>query len=44
MLVETLKAAKILKKEKIDIEVIDPRTLTPLDKETIINSVKKLGD
>ena len=43
MLVETLKAAKILKKEKIVIEVIDPRTLTPLDKETIIKSVKTTG-
>ena len=43
MLIETLKAAKILEKEKIQAEVIDPRTLTPLDKETIINSVKKTG-
>jgi len=32
-----------LKEEGIDIEVIDPRTLVPLDKETIINSVKKTG-
>jgi len=28
-------------KDKIDIEVIDPRTLVPLDLETIITSVKK---
>ena len=27
----------------MDIEVIDPRTLVPLDRETIINSVCKTG-
>ena len=27
----------------MSIKVIDPRTLVPLDKETIINSVKKTG-
>ena len=31
----------IYDKKGIDIEVIDPRTLNPLDKELIINSVKK---
>lgn len=30
-------------RSKIDIEVIDPRTLIPLDKNTIISSVKKTG-
>jgi pyruvate dehydrogenase E1 component beta subunit len=30
-------------KNKISVEVIDPRTLVPLDKDTIINSVKKTG-
>ncbi len=30
-------------KDKIDIELIDLRTLSPLDTETIINSVKKTG-
>ena len=39
--VQALEAAKILEKEGIDIEVIDPRTINPLDKGTIINSVKK---
>jgi pyruvate/2-oxoglutarate/acetoin dehydrogenase E1 component len=39
--VQALEAAKILEKEGIDIEVIDPRTIHPLDKDTIINSVKK---
>jgi acetoin:2,6-dichlorophenolindophenol oxidoreductase subunit beta len=36
-------AAKKLVAEDISIEVIDPRTLMPLDEETIINSVKKTG-
>ena len=31
-------------KNKIDIEVIDPRTLVPLDIDTIINSVKKTNN
>jgi pyruvate/2-oxoglutarate/acetoin dehydrogenase E1 component len=39
--VQTLEAAKILEKEGIDIEVIDPRTIHPLDKDMIIHSVKK---
>lgn len=38
-----LKAAGQLQDEGISCEVIDPRTLWPLDKETIINSVKKTG-
>lgn len=41
MVQEAIKAAKELKKEGIDSEVIDPRTLVPLDKETLIKSVKK---
>lgn len=36
-------AAKELEKEGISVEVVDPRTLVPLDKETIINSVRKTG-
>jgi pyruvate/2-oxoglutarate/acetoin dehydrogenase E1 component len=38
-----LTAAKQLKKEGIGVEVVDPRTLVPLDKETIIRSVAKTG-
>lgn len=34
-------AEKLEKEEGIGIEVVDPRTLRPLDLETIINSVKK---
>lgn len=37
------KAAKQLSAEGIEAEVIDPRTLYPLDKETIFNSVRKTG-
>src|SRR5215216_2504473 len=36
-----LKAAEELEKEGVSCEVIDPRTIRPLDIETIINSVKK---
>lgn len=37
----TLKAAEELAKEGIEAEVIDLRTLRPLDSETVIESVKK---
>lgn len=36
-----LKAAEELEKQNVSCEVIDPRTIRPLDMETIINSVKK---
>jgi pyruvate dehydrogenase E1 component beta subunit len=39
----SLQAADELAKEGIEVEIVDPRTLRPLDKETIINSVKKTG-
>jgi acetoin:2,6-dichlorophenolindophenol oxidoreductase subunit beta len=41
MMHRSLEAAEELAKEGIDCEVIDLRTLRPLDTETIINSVKK---
>lgn len=40
---KALQATEELAKEGISAEVIDPRTLVPLDKDTIINSVKKTG-
>ena len=43
MLHKSIKAAHVLAEEGIDAEVIDPRTLVPLDKETILKSVKKTG-
>ena len=36
-----LKAAEELEKQGVSCEVIDPRTIRPLDIETIVNSVKK---
>lgn len=36
-----LKAAEILQKEGISVEVVDLRSIKPMDTETIINSVKK---
>jgi len=41
MLPKALEAAGILAGEGIEAEVVDPRTLVPLDKETIVASVKK---
>ena len=38
-----MQAAEELAEEGISVEVVDPRTLVPLDKEIIINSVKKTG-
>ncbi len=38
-----LRAAEQLAEEGISCEVVDPRTLWPLDKETIMKSVKKTG-
>ena len=43
MVHKALNVANELAKQGIEIEVIDPRTLVPLDKQTIINSVKKTG-
>lgn len=43
MVAPALRAAEQLAREGLDVEVIDPRTLRPLDTETIINSVKKTG-
>jgi pyruvate/2-oxoglutarate/acetoin dehydrogenase E1 component len=41
MVHESLKAAAILSKEGMDVEVIDLMTVSPLDKETIFQSVEK---
>jgi pyruvate dehydrogenase E1 component beta subunit len=40
---ESLNAAEELEQEGIEIEVIDPRTIVPLDKDTIFESVEKTG-
>jgi len=41
MVHQALDAAKTLSKEGIEVEVIDLRTISPLDKETIFTSVEK---
>lgn len=41
MNVEALKAQEVLRKRGVDIEIVDVRTVAPLDKEAIINSVLK---
>lgn len=43
MVHKALEAAAELEKDGISVEVIDPRTLVPLDEETIVQSVKKTG-
>jgi len=43
MVVVALEAAERLAQEGIQVEVVDPRTLRPLDVETLVASVKKTG-
>jgi pyruvate/2-oxoglutarate/acetoin dehydrogenase E1 component len=41
MVPRALAAAEALSSEEISVEVVDPRTLRPLDEETILESVRK---
>lgn len=43
MVQEAVKAASLLEKKNISVEVIDPRTIKPIDMELIFESVKKTG-
>ena len=43
MNIEALKAAEILAKRGVSLEVVDPRTISPLDDTLLIQSVKKTG-
>ena len=43
MLRRALAAAERLSQEGIEVEIVDPRTLNPFDRETIVESVKKTG-
>lgn len=43
MVYKALNAAQELEKEGVDAEVLDPRTLVPLDMESIVKSVSKTG-
>jgi pyruvate dehydrogenase E1 component beta subunit len=43
MTLKCLEAAEIMEQEGISVEVVDLRTLNPLDKNTILESVRKTG-
>ncbi len=43
MVQEALSAAEILEKEGVNLEVIDVRSIRPLDEKTILNSIEKTG-
>ena len=43
MVRHSLSIANTLEKKGVSLEVIDPRTIVPLDKETILKSVEKTG-
>ena len=43
MLHDSLKAAQVVSREGIEVEIVDLRTLFPPDRETILTSVKKTG-
>lgn len=43
MVLKALKATDDLSRQGIEIEVIDPRSICPLDKETLFKSVEKTG-
>jgi pyruvate dehydrogenase E1 component beta subunit len=43
MVSKALEAAKLLLGEDIEVEVVDPRTLVPMDEATILDSVRKTG-
>jgi pyruvate dehydrogenase E1 component beta subunit len=43
MLLRALEAAEALADDGIEVEVIDPRTLIPLDEQIIVDSVAKTG-
>jgi len=43
MVHKSMEVAKKLAEEGISVEVVDPRSLVPLDVDTILNSIKKTG-
>ncbi len=43
MVREVLNTAEQLKNDKIDVEIIDLRTISPMDVETIVTSIRKTG-
>lgn len=43
MVHHALDAAKVLAHEDIDVEIVDPRTLVPLDLPPLVRSARKTG-
>lgn len=43
MNVEALHAAKILRRHGLDVEIVDPRSIAPMDEKIIVNSVNRTG-
>ena len=43
MVQRALEAANVMEREGISVEVVDPRTILPLDEEIILKSVEKTG-
>jgi len=43
LVMKSEEAAESLEKEGISVEIIDPRTLVPFDRETVVESVRKTG-
>lgn len=43
MNVEALRAAEILERKGVSVEIVDPRTIAPFDDNPVIQSVKKTG-
>jgi pyruvate/2-oxoglutarate/acetoin dehydrogenase E1 component len=43
MVIQAIQAASTLEKEGISVEVVDPRTIVPLDVKTIVESGRKTG-
>jgi len=43
MVHNSLEAAEILSKEGVEVEIVDLRTLLPIDRETVLKSVRKTG-
>jgi len=43
MNVEAMKAAEILSREGVEIEIVDPRTIAPFNEEMVVESVERTG-
>lgn len=43
MNIEAMKAAEILSREGVEIEIVDPRTIAPFNEEIVVESVERTG-